>query len=126
MCCGSDFNSVCARFPYCISKALWKRDFLDIYLTIDFGFRNFQNISPMRAIFLWKCSKFYQDLKNGEQNLEKVFLFRDDCIWIGRVNLSLPRREYFWPAVNVLKSSPKILPITKRDFFELNCLHIDQ
>ena len=45
---------------------------------------------------------------------------------MGRVNLFLLRREYFWQAVNVLKNIPKILPITKRDFFELNCFHIDQ
>ena len=53
---------------------------------------------------------------------EKVLPFRDNCIWFGWVQLSLLRREYFWPAFNVLESSPQILSITKRDFSELNCL----
>ena len=57
---------------------------------------------------------------------KRFFFFRDDYISIGCVKLSLLRREYFWAAVNMLKNSPKILPITKRDFFELNCLHSDQ
>ena len=39
---------------------------------------------------------------------------------------SLLGREYLWQAANVLESSPKILPVTKRDNFELNCLHSDQ
>ena len=57
---------------------------------------------------------------------KKVFLFRDDWIWIGCVKLSLLRREYLWEAVSVLKNIYKILPITKRAFFEPNCLHSDQ
>ena len=38
----------------------------------------------------------------------------------------LLRTEYFWLAVNVLKNSPEILPITKEEFFEINCLHSDE
>ena len=64
--------------------------------------------------------------KIQKKNWKKVFSFRDNCIWVGWVKLSLLRREYFWPAVNVLKNSPEILPITKREFFEVNCLHSDQ
>ena len=56
---------------------------------------------------------------------QKVFPFRDKCISIGYLKLSLLCREYFWSAVNVLKSSPEILPIIKIDFSELNCLHSD-
>ena len=83
-----------------------------------FGVYNFKNIS-----FYWKCSKFNLHFKNAEKNSEKVFPFRLNCIWVGAAKLSLLRREYFWPTVNVLKNSPEILRITKRDFFELNCLH---
>ena len=40
----------------------------------------------------------------------------------------LPRlgREYFSSAVNVLTKTPKILRITNRDFFRLNCPNGDQ
>ena len=42
------------------------------------------------------------------------------------VELSFLRREYLSPAVNVSTNSVKILHITKRAFFELNYLQIDQ
>ena len=42
------------------------------------------------------------------------------------VELSFLRREYLSPAVNVSTNSVKILHSTKRAFFELNCLQIDQ
>ena len=64
---------------------------------------------------MFKILSRFQKCK--KKSWEKVFLFRDDCIWICCVKLSLLRREYFWATVNVLKNSPKILPITKRDFF---------
>ena len=99
---------------------------LDIYLTTVFGVRNLQNTSGIRVIFFWKRSKFYQHFKNVEKKSGKKIFFWDDCIWICCVKLSLLRREYLWQAVNVLKNSPTILPITKRDFFELNFLHSDE
>ena len=40
--------------------------------------------------------------------------------------LPLLRREYLSSAVSGLNNSPKILHITKREFFQLNCLHTDQ
>ena len=126
MCCGSDLNSVWVRLPGCFSKGLQKRDFSDIYLTMVFGVRNFENTSAKRVIFFWKCSKFSPHVKNAEKNREKFFNFRNNCIWVGCVKLSLLKRDYFWPAVNMLKNSPKILPITKRHFVNINCLHSDQ
>ena len=118
MCCGSDFNRFWARLSCCISKGLQKRNFLDVYLTTVFGIRNFRNTSAMRVIVLWKCSTFYLDSRNTKKKVEKKsFFFRDDCIWICCIKLSLLKREDFWATVNVLKNSPKILPITKTDFF---------
>ena len=61
-----------------------------------------------------------------KKGLQKVFPFRENCISIGCVKLSLLRSQYFWSAVNVLKNSPEILPIIKRDFFDINSLHSDQ
>ena len=42
------------------------------------------------------------------------------------VELSFLRREYLSPEVNVSTNSVKILHSTKRAFFELNYLQIDQ
>ena len=61
-----------------------------------------------------------------KKNGVKAFSFFVNCIWIGCVKLSLLRGETLWPAVNGFTNSPKILHITKRDFFQFNCLHIDQ
>ena len=52
-----------------------------------------------------------------KDGLEKFFCFLDNCIRICCVKLSLLRREYLLSAANVLKKRPKILHITKRDFF---------
>ena len=69
-----------------------------------FGVRNFQNTSAIRDIFFSKFSKFYLHFKNAEKKWEKFFPFRDNCIWIDCVKLSLLRIEYLWPAVIVLKT----------------------
>ena len=113
-------------YPCCLSKDLLIRDFLDIYLTTFLGIHNFGNTSAMRVNFFWKCSKFYLNFKNAEDNSDKSICFWNNCIWIASVNLSLLRRENLWPQVNVFPNSPKMFNITKRDFFQLNCPHIDQ
>ena len=62
-----------------------------------------------------------------QKKFEKyIFFFSDNCIRRCCYKLSLFRREYLLSAVNVLTNSPKILRITKGDFFQLNCLQIDQ
>ena len=58
--------------------------------------------------------------KNLEKNWQKCFCFLDDCLWIGSVKFSLLRKEYLSSVVNMLTDSPKILHITKRNFFQLN------
>ena len=55
-----------------------------------------------------------------------LFCFRDNCIGIGCLKLSLSRREYLSLAVNIFTNILKTLHITKRDFFHLNCLHSEQ
>ena len=99
-----------------------KMGFLDIYLTTVFRAPNFENTSAMRVTFFKKCSKFYRHFENAEKNREKFVVFRDDCISIGCVKVSLLRREYLWRALSVLKNSPNILLITKRDFFQTQLL----
>ena len=58
-----------------------------------------------------------------KKSCKKILPFTENCISIGYLKLSLLRRQYFWSAVNVFKNSPEILPLTKRDFFELNSFH---
>ena len=113
------FQNCLGRFSCCFSNCLQKCDFLDIYLTTVSRIRNFENTSAMRFIFFWKFSKFNLNVKNAEKAWEKVIPVRDKFFWIGCVKLSLLRREYLLPAVNVLKNSPNFLSITKRNFFEL-------
>ena len=57
---------------------------------------------------------------------KKVFIFQNDCICIGCVNLSLLIRESLWQTVNELKTNRKIFSIAKRVFVEVNCLRSDQ
>ena len=78
------------------------------------------------SYLFWKCSKLNLDCNTAEKNSENVFCFRDNSIGISCVKLSLLRREYLSSAVSVLTTSPKILHITKADFFQSICVHIDQ
>ena len=47
-------------------------------------------------------------------------------MWMGCIKLFLLGREHLSTALIVLRNSLKLLDITKRDFLELNCLHVDQ
>ena len=71
----------------------------------------------MSVIFFWKCSKFNVESKNAEKNPEKIFSFRDKCIWIVCIQLSLLIREYLSSAVNVLKKRLKNFHVSKSDFY---------
>ena len=69
----------------------------------------------MIVVFFWKCSKFNADLKNVEENSEKMFCFWDQSIWIVFINLSLLLREYLSSPVNVLRKSLKNFHVSKSD-----------
>ena len=125
--CRSALNSVSARLPCYLSKHHLKGDFLDIYLTTFFGVRKFKNTSAMRVTFLLKMFKIESKFRKWKKKeIKNVFRFWDNCIWKCLYKLCLLRREYVFVAVSVLRNSPKILHITQRDFFNLNCLHRDQ
>ena len=79
---------------------------------------NFENKKLSGSSFF---SKFIKFQKCGKIS-EKRYFFWDNCIWIGFIKLSLLRRGYFSSAANVLKGSPKIFHVNKRDFFQLNWL----
>ena len=66
------------------------------------------------------------NLQTTKKKKENIFRFSDNCIWKGCYKLSLLRREYLLLAVNELTNSPKILHITRRDLFNMNCVHRDQ
>ena len=124
-CCDANFNSVWARLPYCLSKHPLKQEILDIYLTTFSAsvISKIQNLSGY--YFHSKCLKFNQDFKNAPKNWEKDFCFSHNCIWIGINKLSLGRRRYFSSPASILTSSPKILHVNKRDFFQVNWLGSD-
>ena len=114
------------KFTMLSVKGSFETDSLDIYLTTFSGVHNFGNISAMRVIFFWKCSKFKVDFENLRKNPEKAFCFWDNYVRNGCVKLSVLRREYLSSAVNVLTNSYKSLRLTKTDFFWLNYVPNDQ
>ena len=61
-----------------------------------------------------------------EKDWEKLFCFRDKCIWIGSTKFSPLRREYLSLAVNVLTKSLRIFHVTKKYFLQRSFLQIDQ
>ena len=76
--------------------------------------------------FFWKCSKLNVNFENAKRNSEKVFRLWNNCI--GRCwhkFLSLNKRILVIGSQWVNKI-PKILHISKRDFFQLSFLQSDQ
>ena len=65
-------------------------------------------------------------MRSLRKTSEKFFLFWDKCISRCWNEFSLLGREHLSLTVNGLTNSPKILHITKRNFFKLNCLPSDQ
>ena len=102
-----------------MSKGLLRREFLDIYLTTFSEAQISEKKTLWGSYLVSKYSKFHLNFKNAGKNCEKVFCFSDNCTWISIVKLSPVRTRYFLSAANVLKSSPKIWHVNKRDFFQL-------
>ena len=76
--------------------------------------------------FFWKCSKLNRKLENWKRNWDNIFCFWENSIRKCWNKFPLLRREYFLSALNGLTKCPKILHITQRDFFNLNCLQRDR
>ena len=125
-CCDADFNSLCAHLPYSLSMHPLEWYILDVYLTTfsESGTSKIQNLWGLS--FYSKCSKFNLDFKNGAKNWATLLRFWDNCTWIGIVILSLLRTGCISWAANMLRSSPKIWLVNKRDFFEHNFVASDQ
>ena len=64
--------------------------------------------------------------KRKEKFLKKFFVSAIIPFELVPLYTFVLRREYFSFAVNVLRTSLKILLITKRDLSQPNCLHSDQ
>ena len=60
------------------------------------------------------------------EKIDSNFFFWDNWVWIGIVKLSLLRTGYLPSAANVLTSSPKILYVNKREFFQFSQFCSDQ
>ena len=117
--CFGTFNMLLVEGPF-------ETEFLDIFLTTFSLVHKFKNTWAMRVIFFLKLVKIESKFRKWKKNLEIFFRFWDKCIWICFSKLPPLRRECLSSAVNGLTKSPKILHITKRDFFNPNCLHRDQ
>ena len=121
-----DFSRDSVRLPCYLSKGALKEDYLDIYLTTFLESVSSKLHQVWGSSFFSKCSKWKLYFENSKRKSGNNFYFWDNSIWRCCYKLSLLRTEYFSSAVNVLTNSPKILHITKRNFFQLNCLHSDQ
>ena len=124
--CDAYFNSACVRVPCCLSKGPLKWDFLDIYLTTFSESLNSEIQNLWRSFFVSKYLIFHLDFKNSVKNWGRVLCLWENCTWIGIVKFSLLRTWSSSTAANVLTSSPKILYVDKRDFFQLNLFSSDR
>ena len=115
-CCGADFNNVLDPLPCCFWKGTLKVDFLDIYLTTfsELVISEIKNL--LGSSFVSKFPRFDLDFQNAAKNWERVFCFWDNSILIGIVKFSRLRTRYWSSPENVLRNSPKIWHVNKRDF----------
>ena len=120
------FRQCLATFTILLLKASSDTGIFRHLSDYGFGVRNFKNTKFMRVNFLFKMFKIYSRFKKCRKKLRKKFFFSYNCFWIGIIKLSLLRTGYFSSAANMLTSSPKILHVNKRDFFEHNVLSSDQ
>ena len=105
------------------SSETWLFKHLSDYV---FGVRNFKNTKSIGSSFDSKLLKFILDFKSTEKNFKKYFCFLCNWIWIGITQFFLLRTGHFSSVANVLPSSPKILHVNRRDFFQLNFLRSDR
>ena len=103
-------------------RGILRHLFNNLFLSAKFR----KYISCERSLFLKKCTKFNLALKKSETSWGNVICFLDNCIWIGRLGLSLLSRKYLSSAVNMLTDILKTFHITKKIFFKLNRFHNDQ
>ena len=66
-------KSVWAGFPCSLLKGIQKRDFLEIYLTMVFQIRNFENRPAVRIIFFLKIFKILSSFLRCWKKVEKKF-----------------------------------------------------
>ena len=117
----SRFQQYLGKFSRLLVEASSETGLFRLLRDYVFGLRNLENTKSMTVIFLVKYFKIsFRFEKCSKKVRNTFFCFWDDCIWICIVKLSLLRTGYFSSATNVLTSSPKILHVNKRDFFQLN------
>ena len=113
------FRQCFAPLALWLSKATFKRGFLDIYLNNSFALHNFQNIWPMSVAFSFKMFKNLFRFQKNSKKLRRRKFFLDNFNWIGSKKSSLVRREYLSWAVNMLTNSPNSSHLSNRDIFQL-------
>ena len=116
------FQQFFGPFTLLLVEESLKWNFLNIYLTVIFGIRKFQNTSAMRVIFFLKMFKIEFKFWKCKENSKIIFCFWDNCIWKCCNKLHLLTRKYMSLAVNGLANSSKILHIAQRNFINLNSL----
>ena len=107
-------------------RVIWSGTFAHIYNHVFLQPVASQINNLWLSSFFWKCSKFNLDFENAGKNPKNVFSFRDNCMWMSCIKLSLLGREHLSTAVIVLTNSLNLFHLTKRDFLPLNCLPVEQ
>ena len=104
-------------------KACSVTGLLESVLTKFFTVNKFGNTVAVTTIFSSKTLKVSCRFKKWKKNWEKVFYFLyflDNCIWNGSGKFSQSWTRYISSAVNVVTKTPKILPSTRGDIFQIS------
>ena len=91
-----------------LSKGVLKQCFLESSLTKSFSACNFRNKVALTISFFFKMLKIWCRLEKWQKKSERVFGFKDNCIWIAHDKFSQSRPGYLSLAVNLLRNTPRI------------------
>ena len=89
-----DFTRVWDPWTCWVSNGVLKRCFLESGLTKSLTVCNFRNKAATTINFLLKIFKILCRFQNWKKKTEKVFRFKDNCIWIGFEKFSQSPKGY--------------------------------
>ena len=103
-CSHADFTRLWDPLTSWLSKGILKRLFLERNLNKSLTVFNFQNKVAMTTIFFFKMFKTWCRFQKWIKQKEKVFGFKDNCIWMGTANSINPEQD----SCHLLRRSPMI------------------
>ena len=101
--------------PGCTEISLFRHSQKHVYRSLQF----WKDVRYKTHVFFFKSLKLNADFRSAVKNLEKIFSFSDNFIWIGCRKFSVLPVKYISSGNHVFRNDLKISDIIKEDFLQL-------